>query len=106
MSRPREDKVNDLINKHTQELQNINQKVLDCSCQVDCSSHVFARRQVELTQELMNQIQKLYMERIDAKMYTTDVTSLLSNIEKFAEHKVEEKIYKVDLQPRKSKGWK
>ena len=106
MSRPREDKDNDLINKHTQELQDINQKVLDCSCQVDCSSHVFAKRQVELTQELMNQIQKLYMERIDAKMYTTDVASLLSNIEKFAEHKVEEKIYKVDLQPRKSKGWK
>ena len=106
MSRPREDKVNDLINKHSQELHDINQKVLDCSCQVDCSSHVFAKRQVELTQDLMSQIQKLYMERIDAKMYTTDVASLLSNIEKFAEHKVEEKIYKVDLQPRKSKGWK
>ena len=54
----------------------------------------------------MSQIQKLYMERIDAKMYTTDVASLLSNIEKFAEHKVEEKIYKADVQPRKSKGWK
>tara|TARA_R100000781_G_scaffold114468_2_gene85368 strand:- start:2275 stop:2634 length:360 start_codon:yes stop_codon:yes gene_type:complete len=88
----RKDKVDDHINKHTKELQSINQKVLDCGCAVDCSSHVFARSQVDLTQKLMEQIQKLYMERIDAKMYTTDVTSLLNHIEKFAEYKVQENV--------------
>ena len=95
----REDKVKKFIDKQTEELQEINQKVLDCNCQVDCSSHVFAKHQVQLTQQLMNQIQKLYMERIDTKMYTTDVNSLLSNIEKFAEHKVQEKVERETLKP-------
>jgi len=105
-TRPRKDTINDIINSYTEELQAINKRVLDCNCQDDCSMHLFAKRQLELTSQLMDKIDELYMQSMDVKLYTSDIGLLMNGIEEFAEDKVEEKIYKADVQPRKSKGWK
>jgi len=105
-TRPRKDIVNDVINSYTEELQAINKRVLDCNCQDDCSMHLFAIRQVELTRQLMDKLDEYLMQSIDAKIYVSDLALMMNGIEKFAQHKVEEKIYKADVQPRKSKGWK
>jgi len=72
----REDKVNRLINQQTKDIQSINQKILDCGCTVDCSSHVFARHQVDVIGKLMDEIQRLRMEAIDAKFYLSDIELL------------------------------
>ena len=72
----REDKVNRLINQQTKDIQSINQKSLDCGCTVDCSSHEFARHQIDTIGKLMDEIQRLRMERIDAKFYLSDIELL------------------------------
>jgi predicted nucleotide-binding protein (sugar kinase/HSP70/actin superfamily) len=102
MVRSRQDQVDDLIDKNTKELQGVVQKVRDCGCQVDCSMHLYALSLVELTTELMNKIDEVYMQTIDAKLYTTDVGMLMRDIEKFAEHKVKEKMFELNMQSRKS----
>ena len=100
-TRPRKDTVNDIINSYTEELQAINKRVLDCNCQDDCSMHIFAIRQVEVTRQLMDNLDEYLMQSIDVKLYTSDLGILMNGIEEFAQHKVEEKIYKADVQPRK-----
>jgi len=102
MIRSREEKVKDLIDKQTEELQAINQKVLACDCQADCSMHLFAMQQVELTRQLMDKLDEYLMQSIDAKIYVTDLGILMDGIEKFAEHKVKEKMYHLDVQRDKS----
>jgi hypothetical protein len=76
----RADKVNRLINQQTKDIQSINQKILDCGCTVDCHSHVFARHQIDVIGKLMDEIQKLRMEAIDAKFYLSDIEILRNAI--------------------------
>ena len=72
----RADKVNRLINQQTKDIQSINQKILDCGCTVDCSSHKFARHQIDTIGKLMDEIQRLRMDAIDAKFYLSDIELL------------------------------
>jgi hypothetical protein len=72
----RADKVNRLINQETKDIQSINQKILDCDCTVDCSSHKFARNQIDTIGKLMDEIQRLRMDAIDAKFYLSDIELL------------------------------
>jgi|TARA_R100000458_G_C8240519_1_gene219718 hypothetical protein len=101
MTQSRQDKVNNLIDRNTKELQGVIQKVRDCDCQVDCSMHTYAMSLIELTGKLMNKIDELYMQSIDAKLYTSDVGILMNDIQKFAEHKVKESISRSNVQSSK-----
>ena len=76
----RADKVNRLINQQTKDIQSINQKILDCGCTVDCSSHKFARNQIDTIGKLMDEIQRLRMDAIHAKFYLSDIEILRNAI--------------------------
>ena len=61
---------------------------------------------MQLSDVLLQELEDYFLKEQDVKLYTSDLGLMMDGIEKFAEDKVEEKIYKADVQPRKSKGWK
>jgi len=104
-TRPREDIVQDLLEKQIELYVSIKNTIEKCSCTVDCDYHSVAIIGEKLSKILLKELEATFLKQQEAKLYLTDVNLLMNGIEKFAQHKVEEKIYKADVQPRKSKGW-
>ena len=104
--RQREDIVQKILSKQTAILNQIKDRIEKCSCTADCGWHIFGKLEMQLSDVLLEQLEEYFLKEQDVKLYTSDLALMMNGIEKFAQHKVEEKIYKADVQPRKSKGWK
>ena len=104
--RRREDIVQKILSKQTAILTQIKDRIEKCSCTDNCGWHIFGKLEMQLSDVLLQELEEYFLKEQDVKLYTSDLGLMMDGIEKFAEDKVEEKIYKADVQPRKSKGWK
>tara|TARA_R110000744_G_scaffold145955_1_gene258743 strand:+ start:794 stop:1117 length:324 start_codon:yes stop_codon:yes gene_type:complete len=104
--RQREDIVQKILSKQTAILTQIKDRIEKCSCTDNCGWHIFGKLEMQLSDVLLQELEDYFLKEQDVKLYTSDLGLMMDGIEKFAEDKVEEKIYKADVQPRKSKGWK
>ena len=104
--RQREDIVQKILSKQTAILTQIKDRIEKCSCTDNCGWHIFGKLEMQLSDVLLQELEDYFLKEQDVKLYTSDLALMMDGIEKFAEDKVEEKIYKADVQPRKSKGWK
>ena len=104
--RQREDIVQKILSKQTAILTQIKDRIEKCSCTDNCGWHIFGKLEMQLSDVLLQELEDYFLKEQDVKPYTSDLGLMMDGIEKFAEDKVEEKIYKADVQPRKSKGWK
>jgi hypothetical protein len=88
----REDKVQRLLQKQIDIINQTKDMLEKCSCTADCKYHEHLQLLLKLSDKLIDESIQYFLKQESVKLYTSDIDTLMTGLKNFAEDAVTKKI--------------